>query len=180
MVKSQAVFDILDYDILLSIIRQLNMFDFVKVSHINKKYFEMCNQNKEWERHYNNLFDRRIITKESTHKGAMNWMRCRCCPYPGYMSAYDEITNPDHVCRKLDHYENLGTKQVKRKFKNYKERCENKYKSLVMNDNYIKNLKYADVEMEWLVKKKMNIERKMAQKASEIQTLREIQTRFKY
>lgn len=163
-----GVYNILDYDVITQIVKKLNMFDTIKVSHINEEYYTLCNENTVWENHYNKLFDRRIITSTSVHKGPMNWMNCKCCPYPGYSRIYHEIVDSEYTCKKIDHYTNIGYKQIKRKFKNYKERCKNKYISMVLKDNYIMNLRYSSTQMNYLINKKKNIERQMAHRQSEI------------
>ena len=139
----------ISYDLWNEILRDLNMFDTIKLSHVNEDMFNMCNRNDIWKRHYNALFDRRIITDKSKHIGPITWFHCRCGPYPGWSKIHTEMESG--VCRKIDHYEDLEKRVIKRHFKCFKNQTKKKYLQLLKNDQLITHMhvhKYnkADIE----------------------------------
>lgn len=156
---------IISYDIWDEIIGDLNMFDIVKLSHVNEDMYEMCNRNDVWERCYNVLFDRRIITKDSKHIGPITWFHCRCGPYPGWSRIHNEIENG--VCKNINHYENIGQKVSKRKYKDYKNKTMKKYIQLLKRDNFVKNIHVHKYERE-------NTLKKMNELQNEVNTYNEI------
>lgn len=121
-------------DLWNEIIKDLDMFNVSKLGLVHPHLHELCSHNDIWESHYNNLFDRRIITSDAKHVGPVNWVKCRCIPYPGWSNIYNEIDNSNFVCKKIDHYENIGTKTLKKKYKNYKLQTKKRYIQLLKKD----------------------------------------------
>jgi len=149
-------FSDISYNIWLEITKELNMFDLLKLSHINPFFYNFCNQNELWEVHYNKLFDRRVITSNAKHIGHVTWYNCRCVSYPGWSKIHEPINNDNYICRKLDHYDNIENKKLKKKFKSYKEQTKKRYIYLLKNDLLTQNyhvIKYEKLKTENEIRK---------------------------
>lgn len=146
-------FNNISNDIWYEIINGLNMYDLVKLSLVNPYYYEQCDNNNIWENHYNSLFDRRIITQDAIHNGPITWWSCRCVQYPGWMNIHREIKSDDILCKKIEHYTNIKTKILKRKFKSYKKQTKKRFLHLLQSDtlvthNYMVVHEYRKTKME--------------------------------
>ena len=127
-------------DIWCEILNDLDMFDTIKLSHVSPELYAICNGNDIWKRHYNLLFDRRIITEKAIHRGPVTWFNCRCGPYPGWAKIHNHIDNTNMVCRKIDHYEELDTKMLKKTYKNFKHQTKKRYIQILRNDPLVTNI----------------------------------------
>ena len=125
-------------DVLEFIMSGLNMFDLVKLGHVNKYYYELSEKNEYWEIFYEKMFNRTYIDKDSVHDGDITWWRCKVGTYPGWSQIHRPINNPHHCCRIRSHYSNLSEKKNKVKYKNYKKMCMKRYRTILLSDTLIK------------------------------------------
>ena len=125
-------------DIIDFILGGLNMFDLVKVGHINTFYYEKSEQNQYWEKIYEKMFNRTFIDKNSIHEGDVTWWNCKVGMYPGWSHVHRPIDNCGNKCRIRSHYSCLSEKKPKIKYKNYKKMVMKRYRTLVIGDPKIK------------------------------------------
>ena len=128
---------ILPNDVLIDIAKNIDMYDLIKLCQINSMYNKLFSTNELWEAHYNSLFDRTYISEESIHNGDVTYYKCKCGDYPGWQSVHDIL--PTHMCKNKLHYTNLGVKVRKNRYKDYKLRTKNKFKTLLKNDRFYAN-----------------------------------------
>lgn len=157
----------ISHDLWYEIIKGLNMQDVVKLSFVNPFYYDLCNNNEIWKVFYNKLFDRRMLTENAKHIGPVSWFHCRCIAYPGWTNIHKEIDNSNFICKKLDHYENLDEKVLKKNFKDFKKQTKKRYIHLLRNDNLVTNnhvivheKRKTENEIKRLMKKLQNINEK--------------------
>tara|TARA_Y100000389_G_C17249296_1_gene407241 strand:- start:7 stop:684 length:678 start_codon:yes stop_codon:yes gene_type:complete len=138
LIMNQPFSEQVSPDVIEFIMSGLNMFDLVKLGHVNKYYYELSEKNNLWEIFYEKMFNRSFIDKDSVHEGDVTWWRCKVGHYPGWSRVHLPIDNSCQKCRIRSHYSNLSEKKSKIKYKNYKKMVMKRYKTIVLNDTFVK------------------------------------------